>query len=253
MRIVFLGSGNVASHLAAAFKAAGMEIVQVWSRSIGHAMELAGSLNAKAIDNLDFVDKTADLYVICVKDDAIEQVALSLQGIAGLVVHTSGGTSIDVLRGLAYYGILYPLQTFSKYKNLDLKGIPLCLEANSEHAFEMLHQVAIAIGGSSYRVDTAQRKVLHLAAVFACNFTNHLYHLANEILEANNLPFDLLKPLILETALKVQDDLPINVQTGPSVRDDVQTMENHFELLKGMPELQEIYITLSASIKKTHL
>jgi predicted short-subunit dehydrogenase-like oxidoreductase (DUF2520 family) len=253
MRIVCLGSGNVASHLAAAFKKAGMEIVQVWSRDIGHAAELAIALNAQAINNLELLDKTADLYLISIKDDAIENIVLSLQGVKGLVVHTSGATSIDVLKGLAQYGVFYPLQTFSKQKHLDISGVPICLEANSEHAYELMEQTASAIGARSDRINTAQRRVIHLAAVFACNFTNHLYHLANTILAANNLQFDLLKPLILETALKVQGELPIDVQTGPAVRNDVQTMKNHLELLNGSQELQEIYECLSNSIKKTHL
>jgi predicted short-subunit dehydrogenase-like oxidoreductase (DUF2520 family) len=253
MRIVCLGSGNVATHLAAAFKKAKMEIVQVWSRNISHAAELAGLVEAKAIDNLELVDKTADLYLIAVKDDAIENIALSLRDVQGLVVHTSGATSIAVLRGLVNFGVLYPLQTFSKHKDLDLSNAPLCLEANSDQAYEVLEQAALATGAAIYAIDTAQRKILHVAAVFAGNFTNHLYHLANTVLAANNLPFDLLKPLIMETALKVQDDFPEQVQTGPAIRNDQQTINNHLELLNTMPGLQEIYKTLTNSIKKTHL
>jgi predicted short-subunit dehydrogenase-like oxidoreductase (DUF2520 family) len=253
MRIVCLGSGNVASHLAAAFKKAGMEIVQVWSRNLSHAAELAELVNAKAIDDLGLVDRTADFYLISVKDEAIEKVAFSLVGVHGLVVHTSGATSINVLEGLAQYGVLYPLQTFSKHIDLDLSGVPFCLEASSDPAYERMALAISVISTAIYKVDSGQRKILHLAAVFACNFTNHLYHLASTILTLNNLPFDLLKPLILETALKAQEDLPLNIQTGPAIRNDEQTMENHLELLSRMPGLQEIYKTLSTSIKKTYL
>jgi predicted short-subunit dehydrogenase-like oxidoreductase (DUF2520 family) len=253
MRIVCLGSGNVATHLAAAFYKAGMEIVQVWSRDINHAAELARTVKADAIDNLEQVDTTADLYLIAVKDDAIGKIALSLQAIKGLVVHTSGATSIDVLQGFSQYGVLYPLQTFSKHKDLNLSDAPFCLEASSEQAYVLLEQAAKTIGSAIYKIDSAERKVLHVAAVFACNFTNHLYQLANTILSANNLQFDILKPLIMETALKVQHNVPVEVQTGPAVRNDEQTMNNHLDLLKGLPELQEIYETLSNSIKKTHL
>ncbi|MDB5018948.1 MAG: oxidoreductase, partial [Pedobacter sp.] len=218
MKIVCLGSGNVASHLTAAFKGAGMEIVQVWSRNLSHADTLAASLNTQAIADLKLVDKNADLYLIAVKDDAIKDVAFSLFGVQGLVVHTSGATSIDVLKGLAQYGVLYPLQTFSKHKDLNLSGTPFCLEASSEEGFNLMQQLGSAIGAAIYRIDSEQRKILHLAAVFACNFSNHLYHLANTVLASNNLKFDLLRPLIMETALKVQHDVPIKVQTGPAVR-----------------------------------
>lgn len=253
MRIVCLGSGNVASHLAIAFKSAGMEIIQVWSRDFSHACKLANSIHGQPIDSLKLVDRSADLYLIAVKDDAIQEVASSLVGVPGLVVHTSGATSIDVLAGLAQYGVFYPLQTFSKHKDLNLSGTPFCLEGSSEHAYAIMEEAASIIGASNYRIDTEQRKILHLAAVFACNFTNHLYHLANTLLETNDLPFNLLKPLIMETALKVQDEMPITVQTGPAVRNDGQTMKNHLELLEHKPELREIYEILSNSIKKTHL
>ena len=253
MKIVCLGSGNVATHLSVAFKNAGMDIVQVWSPNVAHASELAHVVKAQATDNLKHLDKSADLYLIAVKDDAIAQVAAALTGFAGLVVHTSGATALDELRALDNGGVLYPLQTFSKHKPMDLAATPFCLEALSESAYQLLETLTKAIGAPSYRVDSAQRKTLHVAAVFASNFSNHLYHIANTILERDNLPFDLLRPLILQTALKVQDDLPLRVQTGPALRDDQLTMRNHLELLKSKPELQALYETLSNSIKKTHL
>jgi predicted short-subunit dehydrogenase-like oxidoreductase (DUF2520 family) len=253
MRIVCLGSGNVATHLALALNHAGMEIVQVWSRDINHAAELAEMVNAKAIYALESIDKTADLYIIAVKDDVIQAITTALTGIQGLIVHTSGATSVDVLHGLTQYGVFYPLQTFSKHKQLNLIGTPFCLEASSVQAYQLLEQVATTIGAAVYKVDSAQRKTLHLAAVFACNFSNHLYDLASTILANNNLSFDLLKPLILETALKVQDTEPRDVQTGPAIRNDEQTMKDHLKLLTDRPELQHIYETMSTSIKKTRL
>ncbi len=252
MKIVCLGSGNVATHLAAALNGAGMQVVQVWSRHKDHAEALASKLDAQATDSLLELDRTADLYLISVKDDAIGEIASALQGIDGLVVHTSGATPMDVLSGLKQYGVLYPLQTFSRDIQLDMATSPLCLEASTAQAYQLLEDAASRISTAVYRINSAERKTLHLAAVFACNFTNQLYHLAHTILEKNGLEFDLLKPLILETASKVQTDLPEAVQTGPALRGDQRTMDNHMELLEGSPELQEIYETLSKSIKKTH-
>jgi predicted short-subunit dehydrogenase-like oxidoreductase (DUF2520 family) len=253
MKVVCLGSGNVATHLAGALKSAGMQVVQVWSRNLDHAAALASALGAQATNDLCDLDRTADFYLISVKDDAIKEVATALQGIDGLVVHTSGATSMDVLSGFKQYGVLYPLQTFSKDKKLDLSASPLCLEAASDKAYHLLEEIAFRISTAVYRIDSEQRRVLHVAAVFACNFTNQLYHLAYTILQKSDLEFDLLKPLILETASKVQTALPAAVQTGPALRDDRLTMNNHMALLEGLPELQDIYETLSKSIKKTHI
>lgn len=252
MKVVCLGSGNVATHLAAAFNGAGMQLVQVWSPNKEHADALASRLNAQGINDMVDLDRTADLYLISVKDDAIGEVAAALQGIDGLVVHTSGATSMDVLSGLKEYGVLYPLQTFSKDTKLDISASPLCLEAGSDQAYGLLEEAASRISSAVYRINSAERKTLHVAAVFACNFTNQLYHLAYTILEKSGLEFDLLKPLILETASKVQTALPEAVQTGPALRNDQRTINNHLELLQGSPDLQEIYETLSKSIKKTH-
>lgn len=253
MKIVCLGSGNVAWHLSTAFRQSGSEILQVWSRNIRHAEELALQVHAEAIDDLTKIDEAADLYLIAVKDDAIPSLALHLQSVKGLVVHTSGATSIQALADLSQYGVLYPLQTFSKHTQLDLTSCPLCLEASSDAAYLVLERAASTIGKAIYQVNSEQRQVLHVAAVFASNFSNQLYHLANTVLQSEGLNFDLLRPLILETATKVQNGLPFDVQTGPALRNDQLTMERHLHTLQGKPELQNIYQTLSDSIKKTHL
>ncbi|PTS94308.1 DUF2520 domain-containing protein [Pedobacter sp. HMWF019] len=255
MRIVCLGSGNVATHMALAFKSTGAEFLQIWSKTLNHAEVLAVQTGARATDNLKEIDRNADIYIIAVKDDAIAEIAGTLNGVAGLIVHTSGATSIDVFKSaeIKHFGVLYPLQTFSKSKAVDFSKIPLCIEAGTAESQVLLKGIAKAISPLIYEVSSADRKLLHLAAVFACNFTNHLYHLGQEILEQSQLSFDLLRPLILETAEKVQTALPYDVQTGPAVRDDKQTLEKHLELLQDMPELAEIYKTLSKSIKKTYL
>ncbi|WP_131536921.1 Rossmann-like and DUF2520 domain-containing protein [Pedobacter nototheniae] len=253
MKIVLLGSGNVATHLAIALKANGEDIVQVYSPNLINATSLAERIGSAAVHQLSIIDKQADLYIIAVKDDAIEQVAASLKNVSGLVVHTSGTTDIKLLSAyVTHAGVFYPLQTFSKNKAVDFKNIPLCIEATNQQQLDILKQLANKLSDKVYQLNGDKRKVLHLAAVFACNFTNHLYTLANEILSANNLDFDIIRPLIAETADKIKDNLPETVQTGPAVRHDESTIKAHLSRLESMPELHNIYETLSDSIKLTY-
>lgn len=252
MKIVCLGAGNVATHMANAFKENGAEIAQVWSRDLINAQALAIDVGAEAISDLKEVDAYADLYLIAVKDDAIAKVAKGLKNINGLVVHTSGATGMDVLQDHKDYGVFYPLQTFSKSQPIDFIHVPLCLEANTEENMTSLQMIAMKLSPLIYEVDTRKREILHVAGVFACNFVNHLYELSNQILKKNDLDFEMLRPLIMETASKVQEALPEDVQTGPAIRNDKKTILKHEELLKKTPHLQEIYKNLSNSIKKTH-
>ena len=253
MNIVLLGSGNVATHLALALKAIGENIVQVFSPNLINAKALADRVDSAYINNLAQINSDADLYIISVKDDAIVEVARKLADVNGLVVHTSGTTDIQGLSTeVKHAGVFYPLQTFSKTKNVDLKTIPLCLEANEASQLELLQLLATRLSNKVYQLDGEKRKVLHLAAVFACNFTNHMYALASQILNANDLHFDIIRPLIAKTADKVMLDLPENVQTGPAIRQDEGTINKHLAMLADLPELQEIYQTLSDSIKLVH-
>lgn len=253
MKIVFIGSGNVATSMAHAFIANGDELLEIWSPNLDHASILAAQVGAVAAGNLGVISTSADLYVIAVKDDAIADVVASLPSVTGIVVHTSGSTDMAVLSSLKAYGIFYPLQTFSKSsKAVDFKNVPLCIEASNTAVLLQLEGIAASLSDSVYHTDSAKRKVLHLSAVFACNFVNHLYALGNQVLEQAGMPFEMLRPLILETALKVQEELPGAVQTGPAVRADEKTMEAHLALLKHTPELGDIYRALSDSIKKTY-
>ena len=251
MRITIIGSGNVATHLAAALKNAGHVIVQVYSRTMQNAALLAYHVKAEPIDDLQNINPQTDLFVIAVKDDAIGKVAEQLAPYQKLIIHTSGATDMYAL--LAFTdnaGVLYPLQTFSKAKELDFRNVPLCIEAANENILRKLEQLAQTISNKVYRADSAQRKILHLAAVFACNFPNYLYGVAQQLLAQNQLDFELIRPLILETAQKVQENLPQNVQTGPAVRNDEITMNNHLQLLNDMPQLQQLYQLLSQGIIK---
>ncbi|QIL40972.1 DUF2520 domain-containing protein [Pedobacter sp. HDW13] len=250
MKIVLLGSGNVATHLAKALKAKGEDVVQVYSPNLVNAKLLADNVAAEAVSDLSAVKVDADLYIISVKDDAIESIAEGLKAVSGLVVHTSGTTDIKVLSSqVKHAGVFYPLQTFSKRKDVSFDRIPLCIEATGAVELDVLKQLASKLSQQVYELDGDKRKILHLAAVFACNFPNHLYALANRVLQQNDLDFEIIRPLIAETADKVMTNLPENVQTGPAVRDDETTINKHLSMLNDMPGLQEIYQTLSDSIK----
>ena len=252
MNIVLLGSGNVATHLAYALKAKGVNIIQVFSKNIANAELLAKKIQSEPIDDLSKIDQAADLYIISVKDDAIEKVAISLKNVTGLVVHTSGTTDIKVLSDqVNQAGVFYPLQTFSIVKTVSFDNIPICIEATDNFQLQVLKKLAAKLSNQVYELDGEKRKVLHLAAVFACNFPNHMFALANQILETNGLDFNIIRPLIAETADKVMSNLPGNVQTGPAIRGDENTMNKHLGMLSSTPELQHIYQTLSDSIKLT--
>ncbi|HTH81949.1 MAG TPA: Rossmann-like and DUF2520 domain-containing protein [Mucilaginibacter sp.] len=251
MRITIIGSGNVATHLAATFKNVGHVIVQVYSRNLQNAALLAYHVKAEPIDDLQQINPETDLFVIAVKDDAIGIVAEQLAPYQKLIIHTSGAADIYTL--LAFTdnaGVFYPLQTFSKTREVDFRNVPLCIEGADENITRELEQIAQNISNKVYRVNSAQRKVLHLAAVFANNFPNYLYTISQQILEQNGLVFDLLRPLILETAQKVQESLPAAMQTGPAVRNDETTMNNHLQLLSNEPALQKLYKLLSQGIIK---
>jgi len=251
MRITLIGSGNVATHLGAALKNAGHRIVQVYSRNMQNAALLAYHIGAEAIDNLANTNPETDIFIISVSDDAIASIAEELAKYDKLIVHTSGAT--DLFNLLAFTdnaGVFYPLQTFSKVKEVDFWSVPLCIEGANRTITQILTELAQTISNSVYLIDSLQRKTLHLAAVFACNFPNYLYGVAQDLLAGQHIDFALLRPLILETAQKVQNNLPPDVQTGPAVRKDQKTILEHLHMLKEEPELEQLYRLLSQGIIK---
>lgn len=253
MNIVLLGSGNVATHLGRAFKMAGQTIVQVWSRDIDHAKELADTLASEAVSNLDDINRSADLYIIAVKDEAIKSVAAALDIEDKLVVHTSGTSGLDVLDGVSSHtGVFYPLQTFSKNKAVDFRQIPIAIEVSNEDDRAIIRSIADRLSEKVIELNSSQRKALHIAAVFACNFTNHLYSVSKELLGTEDIDFDLLRPLIAETADKIKLNDPETVQTGPAIREDHETISTHLEMLKDNPEWMDLYQKLSQSIVNLH-
>ncbi|TWR29046.1 DUF2520 domain-containing protein [Mucilaginibacter pallidiroseus] len=251
MRITLIGSGNVATHLGAALKNAGHRIAQVYSPTMQNAALLAYHLGADAIDNLQQIDTDTDIFIISVKDDAIANVAEQLAKHDILMAHTSGAAVLQQLTAFTdKAGVFYPLQTFSKTKEVNFWDVPMCIEGADESITQSLEALARDVSNNIYRVSSTQRKVLHLAAVFACNFPNYLYGIAQHLLAGSDMSFDMLRPLIIETADKIKTNLPGSVQTGPAVRNDEQTMAAHLQMLSGQNNLQEIYELLSQGIIK---
>jgi predicted short-subunit dehydrogenase-like oxidoreductase (DUF2520 family) len=251
MRITVIGSGNVATHLAAAFKNAGHKIIEVYSPNYQNAALLAYHVGANAVDSLTEINPETDIFIIAVKDDAIENIAQQLSRYKKLTVHTSGATSLLALgKNNPLSGVFYPLQTFSKLKEVDFWQVPLCIEGADDNITAQLVQLAQTVSNNVQTVNSGQRNVLHLAAVFACNFPNNLYAIAQLLLAGHQLDFGLLKPLILETAQKIENRVPLQVQTGPAIRNDEKTMQAHLNLLSAQPQLQQIYRLLSQSIIK---
>lgn len=254
MKIALLGSGNVAFHMSKAFIKAGHSITQVWSRNPNHAVSFALETGADSINSIESILPDIDIIIIAVNDNGIEKVTSQIPHHSRqLVLHTSGTTPLSVLeKYIPNCGVMYPLQTFSKLVDVDFSSVPLCIEGNNPEALHQIKAIATQLSKNINEVNSHQRALLHISAVFACNFTNHFYYIAQQILENNNLNFDLLRPLIQETTDKVMLNMPSEVQTGPAYRNDEQTIEHHLAILQTQPKWQELYQKLSQDIVKIH-
>ena len=251
--IVLVGSGRVAQHLGNRLIAKGLPVAQVLSRNRDHARALGESLHVAWSDRWSDALPDADWVLVAVRDDAIGAVAAQLaQYVSGaLVTHTSGATPGSVLAPFfRRYGVFYPLQSFSAERTPDWSGIPFCVDASMERDIEFLETCAAKIGHRVYRTSDAQRAQLHVAAVFANNFANHCFAIAEKILREKGLPFELLHPLMEETLAKALQNSPEEMQTGPAIRGDVETIKRHLDLLNLHPEWQELYRKMSDSIRK---
>ena len=253
MRIVPIGAGNLSAHLSKALQNAGFDIAQVYNRSETSAKELAGLLYAPYTTDMGSIIDDASLYIISVSDDAIEPLAERLTVTDRLVVHTAGSVPMDVFAGkLKNYGVLYPLQTFSKLRPVNFSDVPVFIEANTQDNLQKLRMIAQKISHRVYDASSEERMQLHLAAVFGCNFVNSLYHLSSQIAEQAGFDFSVLSPLIIETAQKaIASGNPKEVQTGPAARNDLNVIRKHLELLASRPIWKEIYALLSGNIGKT--
>lgn len=271
MKIVLIGAGNLATHLGKALHAAGHDMVQVFSRTMQSAETLASLLDAEPLTDIAQVRDDADVYIFSVKDSALVQLVAQLcrhdadgLGEDGAVnalrkakkgehervfLHTAGSMPMSVFKGMAqHYGVLYPMQTFSKQREVDFSIIPCFVEANDEFAQKQIEGLAREISGRVYQLSSEDRKYLHLSAVFACNFANHCYAISQELLEEHGIPFDVMLPLISETAAKVHEMMPKDAQTGPAVRYDENVIGKQSKLLENHPHFKKVYDSMSKSI-----
>lgn len=246
--VILIGYGNVGQSLYKAIQAtSGFRVTQIMVRTTAKVPGLPGTRVIS--DPKDLIK--ADLYLICVSDDAIREVSNSLPFDDRLVAHTSGAAPVSVLEKHRRTGVFYPLQSFSKSKEVVWKDVPLCLEANSVQDLNLLKQLAGSLSQRVYEINTEQRKKIHLAAVIVNNFVNHLYYLAENLCKDHDIPFEVLHPLIMETSGKILQLPPLEAQTGPARRNDQKTLNSHLLQVKGT-SLEEIYTLLTSSIIATY-
>jgi len=252
-KIVFIGAGNLATNLAKAFYDQHIKISQIYSRTEDSARSLAEAVEADYTVTLESIINDADIYIVALKDDALTE--LMPQIIIGkekaLMVHTSGSVSLDIWPdNMRRKGVFYPLQTFSKQRKVDFRNIHIFIESNNPTDCALLKKLARCVTDEVCELSSEKRKQLHLAAVFANNFSNHMFALAEKLLKQYDLPFSYMLPLIEETVNKIQVLSPKEAQTGPAVRYDEKIINKHLELLSNEPEMQEIYQLISKSIHK---
>ncbi len=247
--IILVGSGNVATHLGIALQNCNYKIVQVYSKSIENAKKLAQKLNTNFTNDLTQLE-TADLIIVSVNDDAISTILSKLKNTT--IVHTSGSIGIDVFEpNFSDFGVFYPLQTFNTNIELTISEIPFCIEGNSKAFEKQLVEIAKNLSSNVITMNSAQRKQLHIAAVFACNFSNHMYSIADDLLAEKDIDFKLLLPLINQTAKKLVDNKPSEMQTGPAKRKDIKIIQEHINFIQ-QEDIKELYQKISNSIIKTH-
>jgi predicted short-subunit dehydrogenase-like oxidoreductase (DUF2520 family) len=251
-KIAILGSGNVAWHLAPALENAGHTITEIYSRDIKAAEKLTNQVYvAEAKDDLDFSESEAKLFIIAVSDDAIAEVADQvILPEDSVLVHTSGTVPLSILgySSASYTGIFYPLQTFSKSREVAFEEVPILVEADDETTFQQLKKVAKSLSPLVYSVKSKDRLAVHVAAVFASNFTNHLLRIAEEIMNRQGLDYEMLKPLVIEAIGKSLELGAKKAQTGPAVRGDMDTLETHLRFLNYNETFANIYQLISQDI-----
>jgi len=251
--ITLIGAGNVAHNLALSFQKEGYSVREVYSRTKASAMELAHRLNCNYTTDLADLRSDTDLFVLSVHDDALPEVLDQIKIKNKPIVHTSGSTGIEIFenRNIDHFGIFYPVQSFLKNEQEELTRIPICIEANNSVTEELLLHFANSLSTSVFKMDSEKRKTLHVAAVFANNFSNHMFHIAYDLLNQQQLPFDLIRPLLEKTAEKIKHDLPMNVQTGPAMRNDNKIIQEHLKYLNEQKDYQELYKLITENIFET--
>ena len=254
-KVTVVGAGNVGHNFGLAFKQAGYLIHEIYSRSQDSAVSLSQRLNCNFTTDLSKLDPGADIYIIAVNDDALPKVIEEFPFRDKLTVHTSGATSLEVFEGKGFsdFGIFYPVQSFSKEDTESLAPIPICVESKKSEVEALLMSFGKSLSMKVYQLDSEKRKALHVAAVFANNFSNHMYAIAEELLDEASISFDIIRPLIETTAKKIHRKSPASIQTGPAVRNDQKIIKKHLEHLEAHPDYKELYKAITESIlKKQH-
>jgi predicted short-subunit dehydrogenase-like oxidoreductase (DUF2520 family) len=252
LSLVSIGAGNLASHLIPELASKGYEIKAIYSRTLASAKFLADIINAEYTCDLNSLPQDADFYIISISDDAISSVFSALP-LTAIILHTAGSVPISIFEGrFKKYGVLYPLQTFSKGKEISFGNIPFLLEASDSDTLSYINEMASSLSGNVRISNSEERKWIHLSAIFANNFTNYMFSCAYELLEKQNTSFEILEPLILETVKKALSNNPGLVQTGPAIRNNQRILDEHISMLKDMPEWQKLYIFVSRMIKEYH-
>lgn len=252
MKVVIIGSGNVAFYLADKLTQVGHELLQVVGRNKKTASALAKKFKTGFTANISLLNQEADMYIIAVNDDSIAAVAEQMPATEKIVVHTSGSTSLKVLKKFRNTGVLYPLQSLHKQYTEKKTQFVFCIEGANAKTENMLTRFAKSLGSKAVNLNSQDRLKLHLAAVVVNNFVNYLYTLSYDFLGKNKIDFSLLAPLINHTTEKALTGNPANVQTGPALRDDLITIKKHVALLKGSKELKKIYVQFSKAIHAMH-
>lgn len=248
IKVVLIGAGNVAYQLAIALQSASkVDLIQRYSRTASNTDFFDASIDhTKDLKHL----KPADIYILAVKDEAIAEVAALLPEVKGIVVHTSGAMGLEVLEKHDQRGVVYPVQSLSMHQKINLKEVPFAIEANSKGNLDIIRTLFSQLSDQLFELDSSKREKLHITAVFANNFSNFMFSCAEDLCRQFNIPFDILRPLILETGKKVQYMDPLEAQTGPAKRLDLEVIQKHEKELKGMQK--EIYKQLTEAIIKTY-
>ena len=248
-KVVIIGGGNVAYHLIRSITSSGHKLVQIYNRTLSHLSNYSSSVDITG--QINSINQDADIYIICVKDTAIPDIAKGLRLKDKLVVHTSGNRSLDLLKECSSKsGVFYPIQSFTKNIPINFKKVPIIIEANNGEVCDELKRFARTISNHVVKLNEQDRMKLNVAGVFVNNFTNHLYTLMQDYLTKENIDFSILQPLIQNTVDKLDLGSPGEMQTGPAIRGDQETINNHLELLKNYPDLKEIYERLTEKIRK---
>ncbi len=261
MKIVLVGAGKLAANLGLALVGAGHDILQVYSRTMPSAETLATMLDAQPVSTFDALERCADVYIIALTDTALgDSIPRIVEGREeGVFLHTSGSMPMAVFEDAVdgkdkgiHYGVLYPLQSFSKERHVDFRNIPFFIEGVDEKTLDVARTLAESVSNTVQMLSSEDRRHVHLAAVFANNFANHCFTVAADILAKYNLPFSHIAPLIAETAAKISSMHPKDAQTGPALRYDKNVIRKHLDMLSDSPDAQEIYDVMSRSIHNRH-